>query len=116
MPRLARTLLPLLRQAATVTAPAIPLLRTQIRSIPVLRPNSLLGFSPRPQLLPSPSSLSSLLPALAQQVRYATYGSEYQPSQVRRKRKHGFLNRVRTRNGRKTLRHRWAKGRKYLSH
>ncbi|KAM0747212.1 hypothetical protein T439DRAFT_269285, partial [Meredithblackwellia eburnea MCA 4105] len=50
------------------------------------------------------------------QTRAATYGAEYQPSQVRRKRKHGFLRRKRSRNGRKTLERRWAKGRKYLSH
>eukprot|EP00924_Labyrinthula_sp_SR-Ha-C_P013753 snap_masked-scaffold_5-processed-gene-12.45-mRNA-1 protein AED:0.11 eAED:0.11 QI:0/-1/0/1/-1/1/1/0/83 len=40
---------------------------------------------------------------------------EYQPSVKRRKRKHGFLNRIRTINGRKIIKRRLLKGRKELS-
>lgn len=39
----------------------------------------------------------------------------YQPSKRRRKRKHGFLARKKTRGGRKVLKSRRQKGRKVLS-
>ncbi|KAF9047261.1 ribosomal protein L34, partial [Panaeolus papilionaceus] len=50
------------------------------------------------------------------QQRFAQRGTEYQPSQRKRKRKHGFLARKRSVGGRKILSRRMAKGRKYLSH
>ncbi|KAI0085119.1 ribosomal protein L34-domain-containing protein, partial [Irpex rosettiformis] len=54
--------------------------------------------------------------SLVQQVRWGSRGAEYQPSQRKRKRKHGFLARKRSVNGRKILLRRMAKSRKYLSH
>ncbi|KAJ1800704.1 hypothetical protein LPJ59_000886 [Coemansia sp. RSA 2399] len=50
------------------------------------------------------------------QVRWRTYGSEYQPSNIRRKRKHGFMHRLRTKGGRRIIERRKLKGRKFLSH
>ena len=45
----------------------------------------------------------------------AQYGSEYQPSVLKRKRMFGFLRRLRTVGGRKILKRRMLKGRKNLS-
>jgi large subunit ribosomal protein L34 len=62
---------------------------------------------------PSPSCPIGTSPIL-QQVR--SIHRTYQPSQRKRKRKHGFLARKRTLGGRKILARRKEKGRRFLSH
>jgi large subunit ribosomal protein L34 len=48
-------------------------------------------------------------------LRFVTRGQDYQPSMLKRKRKFGFLARLRTYNGRKMLLRRMLKGRKRMS-
>ena len=49
-------------------------------------------------------------------VRFVTYGREYQPNTLKRKRSFGFLARLKSKTGRKILLRRMLKGRKYLTH
>ncbi|EEB05480.1 mitochondrial 54S ribosome protein domain-containing protein [Schizosaccharomyces japonicus yFS275] len=68
----------------------------------------------------SPFSQTQQTPSVSpfgwSQQRWKSYGMEYQPSNIRRKRKHGFLSRIRTHLGRRILNRRKRKGRRYLSH
>lgn len=50
------------------------------------------------------------------QKRFKSRGNTYQPSTLKRKRTFGFLARLRSRNGRKIISRRKAKGRWYLTH
>ncbi|XP_049643702.1 39S ribosomal protein L34, mitochondrial [Suncus etruscus] len=55
------------------------------------------------------------LPCL-QQTRSRTRGNEYQPSNIKRKHKHGWVRRLTTPNGVQVILRRMLKGRKSLSH
>lgn len=77
-------------------------------------------FSFQPIITSSSSSSSSLIgftTGLSELVNEVIWYLKrtFQPSLIRRKRKHGFLSRIATNNGRKTLNRRRQKGRKYVS-
>ncbi|GBE80962.1 Probable 54S ribosomal protein L34 [Sparassis crispa] len=95
---------------------------------PVPRVASLISILSSRPLLPQPTPsvllacafrnpVSLSLPsAIIQQARHKSRGTEYQPSQRKRKRKHGFLARKRSVNGQKILQRRRVKGRRFLTH
>eukprot|EP00052_Salpingoeca_macrocollata_P027723 m.264726 g.264726 ORF g.264726 m.264726 type:complete len:118 (+) comp22776_c1_seq1:490-843(+) len=109
----------------------LPLRGAVSHSLRTLRPPRPQAFHPRTfatllrplptrTLLPSPSAAKFALvapaPPTATQIRCRTYGQEYQPSNLRRKRRFGFRARLRTVGGRKVLKRRRHKKRKFLSH
>ncbi|KAF9908805.1 hypothetical protein EC991_009508 [Linnemannia zychae] len=98
-------------------------LRTKLA--PVARTQVMALAAPSPAVAapaPTTSIFSTLtgfrLPSVfgSSQARFVSYGREYQPSQRVRKRRHGFLARMKSRGGRKIIHNRLLKGRKYLSH
>ncbi|KAF5322433.1 hypothetical protein D9619_001839 [Psilocybe cf. subviscida] len=128
MPRIPPALLrTLLRAPRALPAPSTAARHTLLQHTAqparpsLLRPNTspliAASASPLAQLLAAPAAaLASPSPLYQLAVRFAARGTEYQPSQRKRKRKHGFLARKRSVGGRNILRRRMAKGRKYLSH
>ncbi|KAJ3014636.1 hypothetical protein HKX48_005035 [Thoreauomyces humboldtii] len=96
--------------AASTSRSAFSTLLSRGSAVPSPSPFNLMRSSPTVM----PSTVSPLFEAL--RPRFGTYGNEYRPSNLKRKRRHGFLKRLRTLNGRKMLKRRMLKGRKWLSH
>ncbi|TIA88660.1 hypothetical protein E3P99_02478 [Wallemia hederae] len=64
----------------------------------------------------SPATVFSPTLNALNQLRFASRGTDYQPSTRKRKRTFGFLARIRSRTGRKIIARRLKRGRKNMSH
>ncbi|CAG8535527.1 9906_t:CDS:2 [Funneliformis caledonium] len=85
----------------------------QVFSTNGFSPFGLLNHQNFPSQIIPPSQTTNIF---GTQVRFRAYGREYQPSNLVRKRRHGFLARLKSKTGKKILARRRLKGRKYLSH
>ena len=112
MPRIPLTLL-----KTVLRPPPLPIFNATKRLF-VLNSHIKIHVSPMFSLLTNKvyTPPHTINPLFQLQVRFAARGTEYQPSQRKRKRKHGFLARKRCRGGRKILIRRMNKRRKFLSH
>ncbi|ORY93837.1 ribosomal protein L34-domain-containing protein [Syncephalastrum racemosum] len=81
---------------------------------PTVAASTMTASQATPSLLGS--SLFSWNPFASTQARFISYGNSYQPSNLVRKRRHGFLSRITKKSGRRVLQRRLAKGRKNMSH
>ncbi|EGF84454.1 hypothetical protein BATDEDRAFT_85235 [Batrachochytrium dendrobatidis JAM81] len=89
-------------------------LNRQFSSFTLLKPQ---GISRSPVVgSRSTTAMSRVSVSQSIAVRYATYGQEYNPSTLVRKRRFGFLKRLKTLGGRKILFRRMLKGRRRLTH
>lgn len=104
--------------ARTFVSFARPVSRPMVREMPYASPvNTLLSNTPNTSLVPPPvSGPTSIFDVFNQQKRFKARGNTYQPSTLKRKRRAGFLARLRTRGGRKILQRRRAKGRWFLTY
>lgn len=93
---------------STISSMAISL--STLTIVSPTRSSILSSFLSRPSLAAPPFGQCTL------GLRFVTYGREYQPSQLVRKRRHGFLARKRSKGGRRILKRRMLRGRKSLSH
>ncbi|CAO3638846.1 unnamed protein product [Cunninghamella echinulata] len=81
-----------------------------------MRPNILTGSSIISNTMGLGAFRSPMLPMNTMQAKFVTYGNTYQPSNLVRKRRHGFLSQLTKKNGRRVIARRQLKGRRYLSH
>ncbi|XP_060088749.1 large ribosomal subunit protein bL34m [Heteronotia binoei] len=74
-----------------------------------------------PHISPDPAGACQRFPGQGlpwshQQIRTKARGNEYQPSNLKRKHKHGWIKRIRTASGIEVILRRMLKGRKSLTH
>lgn len=104
-------------------------IKTKLTCTSLYRPLSILSSLPsRPTLAPSTtnSAIALDIPSASFQLPYQPSGTllqvrgakrdTYDPSHRVRKRRHGFLSRLKSKNGRNTLKRRKLRGRMTLSH
>ncbi|WVQ82271.1 hypothetical protein IAT38_004399 [Cryptococcus sp. DSM 104549] len=121
-PTLLRAPLPFLPQPTLSSRPHgfTPLRTSLLSSSPLnLRPLAPTSTTTQTQtaLAAIPTHLLSPASSPMGAVRHRAMGCFYQPSQRKRKNKHGFLSRLKgDKSARKILKRRLAKGRRFLSH
>ncbi|KAL0466955.1 hypothetical protein QR685DRAFT_556821 [Neurospora intermedia] len=112
------SILPSLRPAALSSTPSTIFRAPNAITAPPASPSATTGIDGEVLDLLSASSLISSHPALSglgSQIRCGPRPTMSGATRLVQKRRHGFLSRVKTKNGQKTLKRRLAKGRLRLS-